>query len=105
VSLLKRFLRGRREAQGVEIVSRRPVGKFKVERVLRVLARQVLIGEVLEGLIYPGYKLKGRKAGVIMKIEKERKEIDFALTGDRVALMLETEIPCTEGEILEVYQS
>jgi translation initiation factor IF-2 len=102
MGILDRF---RKKTEEVEIVSRRPVGSFKVEKVLKVLTRQVLVGEVLEGLIYPGYKLKGRKAGVVMKIEKDHREVDFAVAGDRVALTLENEIPCEENETLEIYQS
>ncbi len=100
------FFRRRGEPEGgTVIVSQRPVGRFRVEKTLRVLTRQVLVGEVTEGLVYPGYKLKGRKAGVIMKVEKDHREVDFAVAGDRVALMLEYEVPCEEGEELEVYQS
>ncbi|QDA32272.1 translation factor [Thermococcus indicus] len=105
MNFLRIFRRKREETPEVEIVSRRPVGRFKVEKILRVLKRQVLIGEVLEGLIYPGYKVKGRKAGLIMEIERNHQKVNFAVAGDRVALMLENEIPCEKGETLEVYQS
>ena len=97
--------RGKQEESDVEIVSLRPVGRFQVERILRVLSRQVLVGRVTEGLVYPGYKIKGRKAGVIMKVEKDHRKVDFAVVGDEVALMLENEIPCREGEELEIYRS
>ena len=106
MGIMKRIFGGRKgRGEQVEVVSRRPVGRFRVEKTLRVLSRQVLMGEVVEGLIYPGYKVKGRKASPIMEIERERRKVDFAVTGDRVAIMLEHEIPCEEGEVLEVYQS
>ncbi|MBP1911809.1 tRNA-binding protein Pbp11 [Thermococcus stetteri] len=87
------------------IASRQPVGKFRVERVLKVASRETLIGEVLEGIIYPGYKLKGPSVGVVRAIEKDRKKADFAVAGDRVALIMETSTKAEKGQILEVYQS
>ena len=104
MSFLRRLFTSKKDS-GTEIVSRKPVGRFRVERVLRVTHRQVLIGEVLEGLVYPGYKVKGRKASPIMRIERERRRVDFAVAGDTAALILENEIPCEKGEILEIYQS
>ena len=86
-------------------VSRKPIGKFRAEKALKVINRQVLVGEVTEGLIYPGYKVKGKAVSPIMGIERSRKRVDFAVAGDRVALMLEYEIPCEEGEELEIYRS
>ncbi|NJE09616.1 translation factor [Thermococcus sp. MAR1] len=104
MSFLKRLL-GRIEDHEVEVVSTKPVGKFRVEKTLKVINRQVLVGEVTEGLIYPGYKVKGKAVSPIMRIERSHKRVDFAVAGDRVALMLEYEIPCEEGEELEIYQS
>ena len=104
MSFLRRLF-APQKGSGSEIVSRKPVGRFRVDRVLRVIHRQVLIGEVLEGLVYPGYKVKGRKASPIMGIEREHRKVDFAVAGDTVAIMLEHEIPCEKGEILEIYQS
>ena len=88
-----------------KIVSRKPVGKFRVLRVFQVLGRQVLIGEILEGIVYPGYKLKGKDVGIIMAIEKEHRRVDFAVLGDIVALILENKMRAEKGEVLEVYQS
>lgn len=45
------------------------VGKFRVEKVLKVVFREVLVGEVFEGIIYFGYKFKGLSVGVIRVIE------------------------------------
>ncbi|WP_324615389.1 tRNA-binding protein Pbp11 [Thermococcus thioreducens] len=104
VSILKRLL-GRRDYHEVDVVSREPVGKFRVEKILKVLNRQVLVGEVTKGLIYPGYKVKGKSVSPIMKIERNHQRVDFAVAGDRVALMLEHEVPCEEGEELEIYRS
>ncbi len=103
MSFLSKFFK--KDRGEVEIVSRKPVGKFRVEKSLRILGRQVLIGEVVEGIIYPGYKLRGKKTGIVMKIEMEKREADFAVSGDKVALMLENEIPCKKGDELEIYQS
>jgi len=88
----------------VQIFSRRAVGKFKVERVFEVLGREV-VGEVIEGVIYSGYKLKGKGATLIREIQKERQKVDFALECDKVALVLEGKINPKVGEVLEVYQS
>ncbi|MCA6214180.1 translation factor [Thermococcus bergensis] len=89
----------------VEIFSKRPVAKFKVEKVFEIFGREVLVGEVVEGVIYPGYKVKGKKAALIREIEKERQKVDFALEYDKVALVLEGKLNTKAGEILEVYQS
>ncbi len=104
MSLFRRIFR-KKEKSDVEIVSKHPVGRFRVEKSLKVFSRQVLIGEVIEGLIYPGYKVKGKSVSPIMKIERDHRRVDFAVAGDRVALMLEYEVPCEEGEELEIYQS
>ncbi|AMQ18967.1 tRNA-binding protein Pbp11 [Thermococcus peptonophilus] len=95
----------RKEHKGEGIASRQSVGKFRVEKVLKVAFREVLIGEVLEGIIYPGYKLKGPSVGVIRAIEREHRKVDFAVTGDRVAIMMEAPTKAKEDQILEVYQS
>ncbi len=89
----------------VEIVSRRPVGKFKVEKVFEIVRRQVLIGEVVEGIIYPGYKLKGDNIAIIREIQRDRQKVDFAVEYDKVALVLEGRVNTIKGEILEIYQS
>ncbi|RLF86657.1 translation factor [Thermococci archaeon] len=89
----------------VQIFSRRAVGKFKVERVFEILGREVVVGEVIEGVIYSGYKLKGKGAALIREIQKERQKVDFALECDKVALVLEGKINPKVGEVLEVYQS
>ncbi len=107
MGLLDRILgRRARDENPPEIVSRNPVGRFKVERELRAMGRQILIGEVLEGIVYPAYKLKaGRKVALIYRIEKEHREVEFAVSGDRVALILEGEIEVGKEEEIEVYQS
>lgn len=89
----------------VQIFSRRAVGKFKVERVFEILGREVVVGEVIEGVIYSGYKLKGKGVALIREIQKERQKVDFALECDKVALVLEGKINPKAGEVLEVYQS
>ena len=100
--LEKIFKKSKRDVEKIEIVSRKPVGKFKV---FQILGKHVLSGEVVDGIIYPGYKLKGRDVGVIMGIEKGHRKVDFAVSGDNVALILENKVEVEEGEILEVYQS
>lgn len=89
----------------VEVFSKRPVAKFKVERVFEILGREVLVGEVAEGVIYPGYKVKRKKAALIREIQRERQRVDFALEYDKVALVLEGRLNPKAGEMLEVYQS
>lgn len=95
----------KKKESGVEVFSKRPVAKFKVEKVFEIFGREVLVGEVVEGVIYPGYKVKGKKAALIREIEKERQKVDFALEYDKVALVLEGKLNTKAGEILEVYQS
>ena len=100
------FLRKRdkKNAGGEFIASRKPVAHFKVEQVVNILGRETLIGTV-EGVIYPGYKVKGDGIAVIREIQRERKKVDFAVDGDRVALILEGRTNAKKGERLEIYQS
>jgi len=100
LSFLKRLFR-----RSGEIASKKPVGKFKVDSVLDDGA---ISGEVLDGIIYSGYKLKpkGKKIVVpIMKIMRGKEEIEFAIEYDRVILLPEDKLKVEEGEILEVYAS
>ncbi|ADT83050.1 tRNA-binding protein Pbp11 [Thermococcus barophilus] len=99
------FKKPKREVNKIEIVSRKPVGRFRVLQVFNIFGKQVLAGEVIDGIIYPGYKLKGRDVGIVRNIEKNRKKVDFAVSGDVVALMLENKMDVNDGELLEVYQS
>ncbi|ASJ00085.1 tRNA-binding protein Pbp11 [Thermococcus gorgonarius] len=100
------FRRGSKDENPLEIVSRKPVGKFRVEKSLTVWGRQVLIGEVLEGVVYPAYKVKAdRKVAIIYRIEKEHRDVEFAAPGDRVALILEGRIKVKKNDEIEVYQS
>jgi len=71
---------------------------------VNILGRETLIGTV-EGVIYPGYKVKGDGIAVIREIQRERKKVDFAVDGDRVALILEGRTNAKKGERLEIYQS
>jgi translation initiation factor IF-2 len=98
------FLRRRNGETGEFIASRKPVAKFRVEQVLNVLGRETLIGTV-EGIIYPGYKVKGRSIALIREIQRERKRVDFAVDGDRVALILDGKTKAKKGDVLEIYQS
>jgi len=104
VSFLRKFFRRRENAEEIKIVSRNPVGKFRVEQSLNVLGKETLIGEV-EGIIYPGYKVKGESVALVREIQKDRKKVDFAVDGDRVALVLEGKTNAKKGDVLEVYQS
>ncbi|ACS90577.1 MULTISPECIES: tRNA-binding protein Pbp11 [Thermococcus] len=89
----------------VQIFSRKSVGKFKVEKTFKIFGKEVLVGEVIEGVIYPGYKIKGERAALIREIQRDRQEVDFALEYDKVALVLDGKLNPKVGEILEVYQS
>ncbi|WP_010479108.1 tRNA-binding protein Pbp11 [Thermococcus zilligii] len=106
MGLLDRVFRRAKDENPLEIVSIKPVGKFRVEKSLTVWGRQVLIGEVLEGVIYPAYKVKaGKSVALIYRIEREHREVEFAAPGDRVALILEGEVKVRENDEIEVYQS
>ncbi|WP_297499247.1 tRNA-binding protein Pbp11 [Thermococcus sp.] len=99
------FLRGKKtKTDGEFIASRKPVATLGVEGVMNVLGKETVIGTV-EGVIYPGYKVKGRGIAIIREIQKGRKRVDFAVDGDRVALILEGKINAKKGERVEVYQS
>ncbi|ASJ06542.1 tRNA-binding protein Pbp11 [Thermococcus pacificus] len=106
MGFLNRVFRRAKDDNPLEIVSREPVGKFRVSKTLRVMGRQVLIGEVLEGVVYPAYKVKaGRKVAIIYRIEKGHREVEFAAPGDMVALILEGEVEVGKNDEIEVYQS
>ncbi|WP_227738771.1 tRNA-binding protein Pbp11 [Thermococcus eurythermalis] len=104
MSFLKKFFGRQGKAEEIKIVSRNPVGKFRVEQSLNVLGKEMLIGEV-EGIMYPGYKVKGESVAIIREIQRDRKKVDFAVDGDRVALVLEGKTNAKKGDVLEVYQS
>ncbi|ANF22805.1 tRNA-binding protein Pbp11 [Thermococcus piezophilus] len=107
MGFLSRLFGGKKETstEEIQIVSRKPVGKFRVEKTFKILGKETLIGKVENGIIYPGYKLRGKEVAVIYKIEKERKTVDFAIDGDTVALILEGDLKAKPGEVLEIYQS
>lgn len=88
---------GRKWYKGEIIVLRYFVGKFRVEKVLKVVFREVLVGEVFEGIIYFGYKFKGLSVGVIRVIEWEYRKVDFVVVGDKVVIMMESLIKVEEG--------
>ncbi|WP_297091042.1 tRNA-binding protein Pbp11 [Thermococcus sp.] len=103
LSFLSRLFEGSKEEQKIRTIPGKPVGKFRVESVLRVFTRQVLIGEVTEGIVYPGCKLRGGSIGKVVKIEMGRRQVDLAESGNKVAIMLENEIPAKKGDELEIY--
>ena len=100
-----RFNIFKKREKEVQIFSRNPVGKFKVEGVFEIFDREVVVGEVIEGVIYPGYKIKGERVALIREIQKEGQKVDFALEYDKVALVLEGKISPKSEEVLAVYQS
>ena len=95
----------RRDRRGPEIVSKKPVGRFQVVGITYVLGKQVLGGVVLDGAIYPGYKLKGGGVALIREIHIQNRKVDFAVEGDQVALVLEGALKLKGGEVIEVYRS
>ena len=103
--LLSFFRRIFKRGSGEVITSRNPIGKFRVKRELKSGEKQALLGEVLEGVIYPGYKLKGNGVALIRRLRQGGKEMDFAVEYDEVVILLEGKIRVKENEILEVYQS
>ncbi|NJF24330.1 tRNA-binding protein Pbp11 [Thermococcus sp. Bubb.Bath] len=108
MGLLGKFFGRKREPleEGIEIVSRHPVASFHVESVLRIGEKVTIIGTVEGGMVYPGYKVKGKKnAALVYIIEKDRKRVEYAVDGDKVALILEGRIETKKGDTLEVYQS
>ncbi len=87
------------------LVSRKPSGRFQVVGVTHLLGKQILGGIVLDGILYPGYKLRGGGVALIREIHIQNREVDFAVEGDRVALVLEGRLEVGEGEVIEVYRS
>ncbi|NJE75331.1 translation factor [Thermococcus sp. ES12] len=99
------FKRFRRKVNGPEIASRHHIGKFKVVGTTRIPGKQVLRGIVLEGIIYPGYKLKGGGIALVREIRLQNRRVDFIVEHDEAALVLEGVLKVKEGDILEVYRS
>ncbi|BAA30333.1 tRNA-binding protein Pbp11 [Pyrococcus horikoshii] len=94
----------KRKGEDEKDVTGKPVGKVKVESILKVGFRDVIICEVLEGIVKVGYKVKkGKKVAGIVSMEREHKKIEFAIPGDRVGMMLEKNINAEKDDILEVY--
>nr|7ANU_A Chain A, Pbp11 protein [Pyrococcus abyssi GE5]7ANU_B Chain B, Pbp11 protein [Pyrococcus abyssi GE5] len=80
------------------------VGKVKVENILIVGFKTVIICEVLEGMVKVGYKVrKGKKVAGIVSMEREHKKVEFAIPGDKIGIMLEKNIGAEKGDILEVF--
>ncbi|WP_457752001.1 tRNA-binding protein Pbp11 [Thermococcus sp.] len=102
MGILDRF---RKKTEEVEIVSRRPVGRFKVIGTTNILGKQVLGGIVLDGIIHPGYKLKDGGIALVREIHIQNRKVDFVVEHDEAALVLEGTLRVKEGEIIEVYQS
>lgn len=102
MGILDRF---RKKKDEPEIVSRHPVGRFKVSEITYVIGKQVLGGVVMEGVIYPGYKLKGGGVALVREIHIRNRKVDFAVDHDEAALVLEGRLKVKEGEVIEVYQS
>ncbi|WP_456365532.1 tRNA-binding protein Pbp11 [Thermococcus sp.] len=103
--LSRLFNRGEEEGSEERIIEREPAGRFRVENCLILPVGRVVIGEVIDGVLYPGYKLKGEDGvAVVMGIEKEHRKVDFAIAGDLVGLFLDGDIECMEGDELEVYK-
>jgi translation initiation factor IF-2 len=107
MGLLDKFFKKEGEPQGekIEVVSKHPVAVFQVESVLNIAGREVIIGTVEGGLVYPGYKVKDGGTAIIYAIERDHKSVDFAVDGDKVALMLDGKVEAKKGKTLEVYQS
>ncbi len=103
LSFLSRFFK--HGGDETAVVSRKAAGRFRVDEVLEIIGKQVLVGEVIEGVIYPGYKVKGEGAAPIRAIQRDKKSVDFAVEYDRVALILEGHISAVKGEIVEIYRS
>ncbi|WP_148882797.1 tRNA-binding protein Pbp11 [Thermococcus aciditolerans] len=105
MGILDRLFGRGRNGGDVQIVSRKPAGRFQVVGVTYVLGKQVLGGVVLEGVIYPGYKLKGGGIALVREIHLQNRKVDFVVEHDEAALVLEGTLKVKEGEIIEVYQS
>ncbi len=107
MGLLGKFFGKKQEpdTEEIEVVSRNPVATFLVENVLKVMKREILIGTVKGGMVYPGYKVKGNGVALVYAIERNRERVEFAVDGDRVALLLEGRIKVRKGDVVEVYQS
>jgi translation elongation factor EF-1alpha len=103
MEFLRRILKG--EETEEDLVSREPVAFFSVERVMNVMGRETLVGRVEGGIVYPGYKIKGRGVALIRAIEMEHRRVEFAVDGDKVALILEGKAGTKKGMTLEIYQS
>ncbi len=90
------FGRGRKKA-GTD----NPVGRIKI---LRTYGEGTgLRAEIIDGLVYPGYRLSRKKRVPIRRLRMEGRDVDFAVEGDTVDVSLEGELNAEPGDTLEVY--
>ncbi|NJE85004.1 translation factor [Thermococcus sp. CX2] len=107
MGFLSRLFGGKKETdtEEIQIVSRKPVGKFRVEGVTYILGKQVLAGIVLDGVIYPGYKLRDGGIALVREIYIQNRKVDFVVEHDQAALLLEGKLKAEPGEVIKIYQS
>lgn len=76
---------GRKRHKGEIIASRYPVGKFRVEKVLKVAFREVLVGKSSKGLYIPATSSRGRALGSSGLLNESTEKLTLPL--------LETKLP------------
>lgn len=91
----------------IEILSKKPAGKVVVEEVVNIMGKDVIIGTVESGMIGVGFKVKGPSGiGGIVRIERNREKVEFAIAGDRIGISIEGKIgKVKKGDVLEIYQT
>ncbi|AAL81031.1 translation factor [Pyrococcus furiosus DSM 3638] len=96
-----------KEEEKIEILSKKPAGKVVVEEVVNIMGKDVIIGTVESGMIGVGFKVKGPSGiGGIVRIERNREKVEFAIAGDRIGISIEGKIgKVKKGDVLEIYQT
>ncbi|AFK22419.1 hypothetical protein [Pyrococcus sp. ST04] len=78
---------------------RRVIGVVKIEKVIRMKDREAILGRVEKGVVRVGAIL-GR--GRVILIKKYREEIEFAMAGEDVFLVVEGTVGKLKGDKVEV---
>jgi hypothetical protein len=80
----------------------RPTGRIEVLKQYEGGKNHLRV-RVLDGLMYPGYRVSKKERVPIRRLMMKDREVDFAVEGDIVDVILDGELDAETGDTLEVY--
>ncbi len=98
MGLLRRIFGGKRG--GLE--PGRPTGRIEVLEQCEGGKNHLRV-RVLDGLVYPGYRVSKKERAPIRRLMMKGREVDFAVEGDIVDVILDGELDAKAGDTLKVY--